>query len=35
VRYEAQGGRVSDGGRLGTMWWRQIVEICRGRDVGG
>jgi len=30
ARYDQEGGRVSEGGWLGSSWWKQILSICRG-----
>jgi hypothetical protein len=33
ARYEVERGRLGDGGRRGSSWWREIVSIRDG--VGG
>ncbi|MCI12548.1 hypothetical protein A2U01_0033653, partial [Trifolium medium] len=33
VRYGVEGGRLKEGGRNGSSWWREVAKICDG--VGG
>ncbi|MCI71223.1 receptor-like kinase, partial [Trifolium medium] len=33
ARYAVEGGRLKEGGRTGSSWWREISKICDG--VGG
>ncbi|GAU47968.1 hypothetical protein TSUD_280270 [Trifolium subterraneum] len=35
ARYEEERGRIRDGGRRGSMWWREIACIREGRELGG
>jgi hypothetical protein len=35
VRYEVEGGRLRDGGRRGSLWWREIARIRKGSELGG
>ncbi|MCI81228.1 putative non-LTR retroelement reverse transcriptase related, partial [Trifolium medium] len=32
ARYGVEGGRVKEGGRRGSTWWREIVRIREGAD---
>jgi hypothetical protein len=35
VRYGLEGGRLQSGGREGSVWWREIVNICDGFGLVG
>ncbi|MCI59126.1 hypothetical protein A2U01_0080381, partial [Trifolium medium] len=36
ARYGVERGRVREGGRMRSSWWREIVSIRDGRgDLGG
>ena len=35
ARYGVEGGRLRDGGRRGSSWWREIARIREGGDLGG
>jgi hypothetical protein len=35
ARYEVEGGRVRDGGRRGSSWWKEIMRIQEGGEHGG
>ncbi|PNX64457.1 ribonuclease H, partial [Trifolium pratense] len=35
ARYGVEGGRVRDGGRCGSLWWREIVSIREGGGESG
>ncbi|MCI43266.1 putative non-LTR retroelement reverse transcriptase, partial [Trifolium medium] len=36
TRYGVERGRLREGGRKGSSWWREIVNIRDGRgDLGG
>ncbi|MCI67353.1 receptor-like kinase, partial [Trifolium medium] len=30
ARYGVEGGRLRDGGRIGSSWWREITRIREG-----
>ncbi|PNX63587.1 cysteine-rich receptor-like protein kinase, partial [Trifolium pratense] len=34
VRYGMEGGRIRDGGRTGSSWWRGIVRLREGGELG-
>ncbi|GAU42012.1 hypothetical protein TSUD_236790 [Trifolium subterraneum] len=35
ARYGMERGRLRDGGRRGSAWWREIVRIREGGELGG
>ncbi|WJX94027.1 hypothetical protein P8452_75492 [Trifolium repens] len=35
ARYGVEGGRIREGGRRGSSWWRDISRIREGGDLGG
>ncbi|PNY05954.1 receptor-like kinase [Trifolium pratense] len=35
ARYRVEGGKVGEGGRRGSEWWREIVRIHKGFDGVG
>ncbi|MCI56430.1 putative non-LTR retroelement reverse transcriptase related protein, partial [Trifolium medium] len=36
AQYEVERGKLREGGRSGSSWWREIVSIRDGRgDLGG
>ncbi|GAU42262.1 hypothetical protein TSUD_327400 [Trifolium subterraneum] len=35
ARYGVERGRIRDGGRRGSTWWREIVSIREGSELGG
>ncbi|MCI60182.1 hypothetical protein A2U01_0081437, partial [Trifolium medium] len=35
ARYGVEGGRLRDGGRRGSSWWREIARIKDGVDGPG
>ncbi|GAU10201.1 hypothetical protein TSUD_420190, partial [Trifolium subterraneum] len=35
ARYGVERGRIRDGGRRGSTWWREIVSIKEGSELGG
>jgi hypothetical protein len=35
ARYGVDGGRIREGGRRGSSWWRDISRIREGGDLGG
>ncbi|PNX67807.1 hypothetical protein L195_g055826 [Trifolium pratense] len=36
ARYGIEGGRLRDGGRRGSSWWRKIARIRDGgSEIGG
>ncbi|KAK2370489.1 hypothetical protein QL285_083537 [Trifolium repens] len=35
ARYGVEGGRLRDGGRRGSSWWREIVRIREEGELGG
>lgn len=34
TRYREVGGRIGDGGRLASVWWRNLVSISEGVELG-
>jgi len=30
ARYKVEGGNMRDGGRVGSVWWNQMVGLRRG-----
>jgi hypothetical protein len=34
ARYGVEGRRLRDGGRKGSSWWRKIVRIREGGELG-
>ncbi|MCI84675.1 RNA-directed DNA polymerase (Reverse transcriptase), partial [Trifolium medium] len=35
ARYGEEAGRLSGGGRRGSVWWREISRICDGEGALG
>jgi hypothetical protein len=35
ARYGVEGGRLRDGGRRGSSWWKEVVRIREGGEFGG
>ncbi|GAU45418.1 hypothetical protein TSUD_243290 [Trifolium subterraneum] len=35
ARYEVKRGRLRDGGRRGSAWWKEITHIREGGELGG
>ncbi|GAU35630.1 hypothetical protein TSUD_30470, partial [Trifolium subterraneum] len=35
ARYGVKGGRLREGGRRGSSWWREITRIREGGELGG